>query len=106
MYTNSFFILLLDFMLSMCRPNFANMPASHKKFQEAWSSMFSKPKFCLHFFPWLGSCMSYQPHPPWFNLPNNISYIQYSRIEQNEGLCQPKGSLHCGPQGYDTLPGT
>jgi hypothetical protein len=50
--------------------------------------------------------MSYQPHPPWFNLPNNISYIQYSRIEQNEGLCQPKGSLHCGPQGYDTLPGT
>jgi hypothetical protein len=32
--------------------------------------------------------------------------MQYSRTEQNEGLCQPKGNLQRGPQGYDMLPGT
>ena len=49
--------------------------------------------------------MSYQPHLPWFNPPISISFIQYIRIEQNERMCQPAGSIHCGLQGDDTSGG-
>ena len=102
MYTNSCFILVLYFMLPTCRSNFADMLVLHETFR--WPGVLciqNQHFFYISCFSY-GSCKSYQPHLPWFNPPNSISLIQYSRIEQNEGMCQPMGSLHCGPQGEDT----